>query len=431
MSIIITLALKDLKLFTRDRLAVFWAVAFPLLFALFFGSVFGGGGGPRGVMPIVVIDDANTDASRAFVKRLGESDSLAVDTVESAQEADNLVRRGKRVAYLKLTPEFSDSVFALFGGAQQDSASIELGVDPARSAERGMLVGLVTQTLFSGMTEQFTDPQQMMAQVTSMKATLDDAEDLNPAQKKSLDQLFDALGEFSESADASGMNDSAQQPTQSLTSGLVATKEVGRDRKGTPRSPFQITFASAIVWGLVGCATTFAASLVRERTMGTMLRLRTAPLRQWQVLGGKGLACFTAGLTISCLLLTVGVAGLGVQVGSPGLLLVALPCAAACFTGIMMVMSVIGKTEAAVAGGSWVIVMPMAMLGGGMIPLVSMPSWMLTASNISPFKYAILAIEGAIWRDLTLAELALPVTILLGLALGLYALGVVLFRRQH
>ena len=42
-----TLAIKDLRLLVRDRVSLFWVLAFPLLLALFFGSMFGGDEGER------------------------------------------------------------------------------------------------------------------------------------------------------------------------------------------------------------------------------------------------------------------------------------------------------------------------------------------------------------------------------------------------
>ena len=74
----------------------------------------------------------------------------------------------------------------------------------------------------------------------------------------------------------------------------------------------------------------------------------------------------------------------------------------------MMLMSVIGKTEEAVAGAAWGANMIMAMFGGGMMPLVFMPSFMKTLSHFSPVKWSILGLEGAIWRGFTPSEMLLP-----------------------
>jgi ABC-2 type transport system permease protein len=73
--------------------------------------------------------------------------------------------------------------------------------------------------------------------------------------------------------------------------------------------------------------------------------------------------------------------------------------------------------------------MLMAMFGGGMIPLAFMPSWMQILSHGSPVKWAIFAMEGAIWRDFTPAEMLLPCAVLLALALAFFTLGVLLLRR--
>ena len=48
MNRIVTLAFKDLAVLAREKEALFWIFLFPLIFALFFGFLSGGGGGERG-----------------------------------------------------------------------------------------------------------------------------------------------------------------------------------------------------------------------------------------------------------------------------------------------------------------------------------------------------------------------------------------------
>ncbi|RME31948.1 MAG: ABC transporter permease, partial [Candidatus Zixiibacteriota bacterium] len=47
----------------------------------------------------------------------------------------------------------------------------------------------------------------------------------------------------------------------------------------------------------------------------------------------------------------------------------------------------------------------MSMTGGGMIPLMFMPRWMSAVGTISPVKWSILAMEGAIWRGFTFSQM--------------------------
>jgi ABC-2 type transport system permease protein len=98
------------------------------------------------------------------------------------------------------------------------------------------------------------------------------------------------------------------------------------------------------------------------------------------------------------------------------------------FVGIMMLLSVMGKTEQSAGGIGWSVLMVISMIGGGMIPLFVMPSWMRTISHFSPVKWAILAMEGALWRRFTFQEMLLPCGILIGVGLVFFIVGVRLFQ---
>src|SRR5262249_25096924 len=125
--------------------------------------------------------------------------------------------------------------------------------------------------------------------------------------------------------------------------------EVRAPHKG-PSNAYEVSFPSAIVWGLMACAAAFAISLVKERTAGTLLRLGLAPISRTHVLAGKGLACYLACCAAIALVLTFGYFVFGVHLHNPVNLGLAILCASACFVGLMMLMSTLGKTEASVGG---------------------------------------------------------------------------------
>ena len=93
------------------------------------------------------------------------------------------------------------------------------------------------------------------------------------------------------------------------------------------------------------------------------------------------------------------------------------------FVGLMMFVASLGTTEQGSAGAGWAIMMPMSMLGGGMVPLAVMPGWMQSLSVISPVRWMIVSYEGAIWRGFSLAEMALPCAILLAIGAVAFGLG--------
>ena len=194
-------------------------------------------------------------------------------------------------------------------------------------------------------------------------------------------------------------------------------------KRAAPRNGFEITFVQGMIWGIIGCVMSFAVGLVAERTHGTFVRLQMAPVSAAQLLGGKALACLVTLLLMQTLLLTVGMLFFGLRVTSPLLLVAAMLSASIGFVGVMMLVASLGRTEEAASGAGWAIMMPMAMLGGAMIPLIAMPAWMIGVSHVSPIKWAVLALEGAIWRGFGPADMLLPCGILLTLGIVSFAAG--------
>jgi ABC-2 type transport system permease protein len=220
-------------------------------------------------------------------------------------------------------------------------------------------------------------------------------------------------------------------------SGLPATHAANIEKRRVtafstaPRSASDIVFPSAVLWGLIGCAACFAVSLVAERTRGTYLRLRSLPLARHSVLAGKALSSLTASLLVAGVLTAIGCVFFDVKVPSVPKLVMALFATSLCFVGVTMALSVLGRSEQAVAGAGWATLLLMAMLGGAMVPLSLMPQWLVDISHISPVKWGVLALEGATFRDFSLAEMLFPCGVLLGVgALG-FGCGVFVFSRAE
>ena len=171
--------------------------------------------------------------------------------------------------------------------------------------------------------------------------------------------------------------------------------------------------------------------MVRERLTGTLARLRVAPITRAQVLAGKGLACWVAVATLMTLLIAFGAAIFHVRIASIPMLAAAIACTACCFTGLMMLLSVGGRSISTVSGMGWGANVLMAMLGGGMIPLAFMPPWMRTLSHVSPVKWGILSLEGAIWRDFSPIEMLPACGVLLAVGSISFLLGARIFARQE
>jgi ABC-2 type transport system permease protein len=412
MKVVHVLALKDLRLLARHRGEVFFVLAWPVMLAVLFGVIFAAPPEGRSPLGIALVDEDGSDGSRAYAERLGRTAGLDVVSV-SRTEAEAMVRQGKRIAWVALTSGFGEASANPFGA---QAPPVEIGIDPTRKAEAAMLEGLLAREAAEGLQERLSDREASRRMVADALSRLRYAPPWSPEKRRNERFLAELDRWLAEAPDDGG--------GVRLRPLAVETKAATADRRG-PRSSFEFTFPQGMLWGLLACAANFAVGLVKERSSGTMGRLLSAPLTRRQILLGKALACFVAMLGMEILLVAVGVVAFGVRPTSWPLLAAAVLAAALAFTGIMMVLSVLGGTEQSASGAAWATLLVVALLGGGMVPLFVMPRWMLTASGVSPAKWAILAFEGALWRGFSPAEMALP----LGLLVAIGAMGLILGTR--
>jgi ABC-2 type transport system permease protein len=422
---VLALAGKDLRLLVRNRSALFFSLGWPVLIALFFGLVFGGGG-ERGKIQVGGVDEDGSPASAALLRRLAATEGVQVTPLARA-EAEARVRSGKLTAAVLVPKGYAESEARLFYGAPR---RLELAVDPARTAEAAMLEGILTGAAMQSMQDIFSGADASRKLVDTALADLEKTP--KGKQRSSTERFLEELGTY---LDTQSKPDPAAAGTAAAGGAggwkpLEIEKRVLRAERVGPASAFDVTFPQGMIWGVIGCSLGFALSLVQERTRGTLTRLRAAPLSAGHVLAGKALACFTAITAVEALLFAVGRFGFGVRPSSWWLAGAAALSVAVCFVGIMMLVAVLGKNEQSASGLGWAIMMPLTMLGGGMVPLFAMPAWMQAAGTVSPVKWSILALEGAIWRGFTPAELAVPCAVLLAVGLVGFLAGAWRYRAQ-
>lgn len=414
-----TLAVKDLRILLRDKAGFFFTFFYPVLIAVFMGVIFSGGGGDSGshknALSVYVVDQDSTDISRKFVETLAQSEDLQLTPI-GLEQAQEDVRLGKKAAYILIKNGYGETRKNLF---TSEAPVVEIGIDPSRRAEANLLTGLLLQYGARDMQRIFTDRDLMRKQVQSSLKKL-------PVEESStLTEFLSSLDRYL--SDTTSSVSEGHGEWRGFEPLKVEEKEIIRQRIGPPSS-FAVTFPQGVMWGMIACVTTFAVSLVTERNKGTLTRLLTAPLRSYQVLGSKALACFITTILVSIILMLVGILIFGIKVASYFKLTLGLVIAAGSFVGVMMLLSVLGKTERAASGIGWAVLLVFAMIGGGMLPLFFMPDWLKALSSISPIKWGILALEGAIWRDFSFGELLQPYLVLSGFGLVSFFIGVRWFR---
>ena len=419
MKAILSIAKKDLRLMFRDKGDVFFTFAFPVLMAVLFGFVFGGqGGGSR--ITLALANESGSKVAASLADDLVKDESFEVTRAETRDAAIAAVRAGKAAAAVVLPASIEEGAGAMFGGGGME---IDCIIDPTRRAEAGLIQGKLNELAFRQFPRMMADPAQSKRMFDQMRASIESSKDLSPGQKLAGAALAAAGESFSRSlspeeaaSGGAGAEGGGFSPVQ------VKIEELPK-RKGGPRSTFDVSTPVGIVWGIAGCVGAFAASLVLERSRGTLARLRLAPISRTHLLAGKGLACFTTALLVQALLIVLAVLGFRCSIAQPVMLAVGCTMAAFGFTGLAMLIAGLCKTEAEANGAGRGALLVLALIGGGTIPLFFMPPVLQTLSYASPFRWAVLAIEGPFWRDTAVSEQIAPLVVLLAIGVGGFLAG--------
>ncbi|MCP4608062.1 MAG: ABC transporter permease [Planctomycetes bacterium] len=414
------LAVKDMRVLLSDKGNVFWVFGFPVLFALFFGFMYSEADkGPSG-MKIAVVDEDKSEFSGSFISGLESDEALVLVHLER-EKAIEQVRKGKVSAAVVLKEGFGEGIEALFNSSEP---KLEIASDPSRRITSGYLQGLLVKAQFKALSGKFADQDWLRGQIKQWRDGVEGANALETGQSKLFLNFFDSFDTLIKDSNDGSFGGGFEGDM--INFGKL---DVSREYEG-PIAPFQIIFPQVLIWGFLMCTSTFAVSIVKERTDGTFNRMRIGPLGYAHILGGKGLACFMTCICIMCILF-LGAKGIfKMPMGNYPLFIMGLFFTILCFVGLMMFVCTIGRTEQSVGAAGWAILMIMGMFGGAMLPLAFMPSWLQRVSHVSPVKWGILALEGAIWRDFKFTEMISPCLVLLAIGFTFFLLGVWILRRQ-
>jgi ABC-2 type transport system permease protein len=130
MTALLALTVANIKSYVRDRAALFWTLAFPLIFIFMFGFIFQGGGG--GELNLGWVDADGSPASAQL--RDAFTASGAVKIVETSEDdALAQMRNGKVDSVIVVQKGYGATVAAGAAGTGGAPAAITVYTDPSRS----------------------------------------------------------------------------------------------------------------------------------------------------------------------------------------------------------------------------------------------------------------------------------------------------------
>ncbi len=421
----LSIAVKDLRILLTDKGTLFWILGFPVVFALLFGAIFSDVGQDGGSfrMQIAVVNEDKSELSKQFIDELSSQDNIILEPLP-LDEAMDRVRIGKATAAVVLKPGFGKTLGNMF---HRSDSHLEVAVDPSKKMSAGYLQGIIAKARMKLAFAQFSDPNALDARITEWQDQIDADPNIDPIQALTLKTFFTAMKKFVTQVQLHDLDTGFSEEMFELDTIDVER----RQDKNFPATAFQITCPQAMIWAIMTCSLTFAISIIKEKEKGTYQRLRVGPISRFQILSGKAYACCLACIFVETLLVILAVLIFKMPVNNFLFLIIAGICTIFSFVGIMTFASTLCKTEQAVSGAAWAVIMVMAMIGGAMMPLLFMPDWMQKVSNFSIVKWAIYALESGIWRDLSFLEIVKPCGILIGIGLFFFGMGTFLLRRSE
>jgi ABC-2 type transport system permease protein len=131
---------------------------------------------------------------------------------------------------------------------------------------------------------------------------------------------------------------------------------------------------------------------------------------------------------VQALLLAMAMLFFGVRVSSWPVMITAVLFSSLGFVGIMMALAGMSKTEGGAGGMGRAVVIILAMIGGGTIPLFILPPLIQKISSVSPFKWALISFEGGLWREFTMSQMLVPCGAMLAFGVVGFVVGTLSFR---
>jgi ABC-type Na+ efflux pump permease subunit len=365
---VLAIARHDLRLTLADRGALVWLFLLPVVFATFFGLVFGSGSAPAAaVASLVVVDLDQSPASRFLVEALeGEGVDLTELTAEERADAEGVIRA-------LVIPEGLAA-----GIAAGDQQTIRLEKTPGASQE----ASLVAQ-----------------ARIVTAIA-----------------RLLGRLVEAEQQGDTSDWSDAERPPdlvTMEVAVAGTATVVPGGFAQSIPGNGVMFALLVALTYG--------AASVSAERSSGNLRRLVTAPVSRGQIIIGKIAGRFVvSALQITVLVATAiaGSAAFGIFIGDHPLqmwLVLLLFGAAVAPLGVAVGGWISDPDRAASVGVIATLVM--AAFGGCWWPLEVVSKPLQTVALLFPTGWAMEALHGLVSFGRGLGDLRLELAVLVGFGL--------------
>jgi len=413
------IALKDVRITFRDRAALIFMLLAPFILTLAMGLVTGSFwiGSSSGIsdIPVVLV---NQDSGQLGIELVDvfKSEELAgllePTEISDPSQGRHLVDEDDAAAAVIIPAGFTDSIIPSAGSFNQQEQSfsgevvkIEIYTNPLRPTSVGVVKAIVNEFINRAEVVRIGGITAITQLLASGLITPQDAQ-------KAGELFGEEQGRILEKG----------------TSILIKTT-LGEIQEPVKVNVLSILAPSMALLFLMFTTTNGGRSILSERAMGTLPRMLVAPTSTSQVLGGKAIGIYLAGVAQVGILIFASALLFQLRWGDP--LAVAVLILATVFgaSGWGMLVAAVCRTPGQVASIGTALMLTFGILGGSFLDVESMPPLVQAMSRLTPNSWGLdgfttLALGGSL-TDILINALALLV-----MGVVLFTIAVLIFNRK-
>jgi ABC-2 type transport system permease protein len=319
-----SLYIASLKEYTRDRMTLFWTLAFPVLFIVIFGLIFSGSGGTSYTVALVNLDTGssgqqmvaafNSDTAKKYLSVKNAS------TVADQNHYQDQLKQGKIDMVIVLPPNLSQNISAA------QPTNVQLYLDSSKQTQAQIMTSIVS-SFVNSINDNIPGRQPLLtvSQVSVNTTTLNSIDYLVP--------------------------------------GILAM--------------------SLMQLGLFGTALPLVS--LRERKI--LRRLGATPLPRSAVLLSQVLLRLTISIFQIGIIVGIGYFAFGVSIAHPLTALLIAILGALMFISIGYLIASLARTQDSANGITQAVNFPMLFLSGIFFPLAALPSFLSVVVKALPLTY--------------------------------------------
>ena len=416
MNKILTIMWKDVRVLFGDWATVALIIAGPLVLALGLGLVTGGFGpadAPTiGRIPVLIVDQDGGPIATALRDVLTSddlSDLLAPEALADADAARARVADGEAAAAILIPPGFSDSFLPdAMTGDMPAAVAAQVVADPGAPIGAAVVRGIVAE---------FT--ARVATSVAGVRLGLTQLATSGAVPPSELAAVGQQLGE-------GAFGDTTNAAAASL---IRIDRQSVTTTGGDDFNALAYFAPSMALLFLMYAVTLGARTLLAERREGTLPRMLAAPVSAGQVLGGKVGGIFLGGFMQLSALILLTTLLFQLNWGNPLIVLLLVVAAALAATGWGLLIAAAAANAGQVTSLGMAVTLLFGILGGSFVPLENAWPVLDALSRITPNRWALDGFTALASGET--AAVLMPVAALLVMAVVLFAVAALIFRRRQ